>query len=325
MPNSIYKKKYYTVYQITNKVTKEIYVGSHVTNKINDSYIGSGSELKRVYTNIGINPKKWTPNFDKYFYKEVLFVFNNYSEMSLKEEQIVNEEFVKRLDTYNIIPGGGGLNNSGMTTLKDSSNNIHHVRIDDPRYLSGELVGIAKGKVSVKDSLGKFSMISNKDPRYLSGELISVNKGMVVVKDNIGNIFKVYTTDERYINGELVSPNKGLKRSEEFIEYSRKRKNQLGLKRNNDGKKKMSEIHKNKSTFKNSEGSILYLDKDDLRVLSGEYVGIRKGITPSSIPKKGTTTIIHNLHLSKQKRHPIKEEIPEGWFKGSLKGKILYA
>ena len=50
------------------------------------------------------------------------------------------------------------------------------ISIDDPRYLSGELVGIMKG---------------TKHP--------GVNQGKVVVKDKDGNTMSVSVDDKRYL------------------------------------------------------------------------------------------------------------------------------
>lgn len=42
------------------------------------------------------------------FKKEILYIFNNSDEMYKKESEIVNEEFISRKDTYNIVLGGKG-------------------------------------------------------------------------------------------------------------------------------------------------------------------------------------------------------------------------
>lgn len=42
------------------------------------------------------------------FKKEILFDFDNYDDMNSKEAELVNEEFIKRKDTYNVELGGNG-------------------------------------------------------------------------------------------------------------------------------------------------------------------------------------------------------------------------
>lgn len=89
---------YYLVYQTTNIINQKIYVGAHITSNINDGYLGSGKILQRSIQKYGIEN----------FTKEILHVFDNADDMFLKEREIVNEEFVRRDDTYNIKLGGLG-------------------------------------------------------------------------------------------------------------------------------------------------------------------------------------------------------------------------
>src|SRR5574344_1152863 len=90
--------KYYLIYQITNLVNNKIYIGKHMTDDLNDGYMGSGSLIKRAENKYGL---------DK-FEKEILFECSSEEEMNKKEAEIVNEEFIARLDTYNITLGGNG-------------------------------------------------------------------------------------------------------------------------------------------------------------------------------------------------------------------------
>ena len=90
--------KHYLIYKITNLVNNKIYIGAHQTENINDNYMGSGKYLKRAQQKYGI---------DK-FKKEILFECKSSDEMYQKEAEIVDEEFVARLDTYNLKVGGDG-------------------------------------------------------------------------------------------------------------------------------------------------------------------------------------------------------------------------
>lgn len=90
--------KYYTVYQTTNLLTGKIYVGSHVTDNPDDSYLGSSPDLKRDIAALGSHK----------FSKEILFIANTSDEMFAKEGEIVDSEFILREDTYNKRPGGKG-------------------------------------------------------------------------------------------------------------------------------------------------------------------------------------------------------------------------
>jgi len=104
---------FYIIYKITNNINGKIYIGAHITKDINDSYMGSGIALNRSKKKYG------TENFTK----EILHIFNNEKDMWCKEFEIVNEDFCKRKDTYNIRTGGiGGWNHwNGSNVHKQSS------------------------------------------------------------------------------------------------------------------------------------------------------------------------------------------------------------
>lgn len=89
---------FYTIYKTTNKINGKIYIGKHQTKDLNDTYLGSGKILTSAVEKYGIE------NFDK----ELLFVFDNESDMNAKEAELVTEDFVKEGTNYNLCPGGKG-------------------------------------------------------------------------------------------------------------------------------------------------------------------------------------------------------------------------
>jgi hypothetical protein len=101
---------------------------------------------------------------------------------------------------------------AGTITVKDKHGNTMRVAKNDPRYLSGELVGVAKGTITVVDTSGKSFRVAKNDPRYLSGELVGVAKGFTTVKDKHGNTSRVSVADPRIETGELVGINAGCKK-----------------------------------------------------------------------------------------------------------------
>lgn len=89
---------HYVIYQTTNLVNNKIYIGAHKTEDLNDDYMGSGRCINRAIDKYGIEN----------FRKDILYDFDNEEQMFAKEAELVDVEFVKRKDTYNICEGGKG-------------------------------------------------------------------------------------------------------------------------------------------------------------------------------------------------------------------------
>lgn len=211
--------KYHYFYKITNKYTNQYYLGIHSTNDLNDNYMGSGTFLKKEYKKYGRDC----------FVKEILKFFDNREDLIDYEKQIVNENTLKDALCLNIIKGGVASLEQGFTiglvTVQDKDGNCFDVKTNDPRYLSGELVSINKGKVTVKDKFGRFYKIFVNDPRYISGELTIVSKGNKSIKGKImvgkGDIYMYIDKENlsQYINEGWekkskqkgrISPTKGM-------------------------------------------------------------------------------------------------------------------
>lgn len=91
---------YYYVYQITNLLNNKIYVGKHksATHPSENEYYGSGKQITAAIKKYGIEN----------FKKEVLHYCLSLEEIADKEAEVVTEDFVKRIDTYNMHKGGPG-------------------------------------------------------------------------------------------------------------------------------------------------------------------------------------------------------------------------
>lgn len=100
------------VYVTVNTANNKIYVGVHITeNPYNfDGYYGCGITgtsctcFKHPRTPFQHACKKYGL---KYFRRYTLFVYDNYEEALKMEKLIVDEDFIKRPDTYNVAIGGG--------------------------------------------------------------------------------------------------------------------------------------------------------------------------------------------------------------------------
>lgn len=91
-------KKYYLVYKTTCLLNGKIYIGKHETFDLNDGYLGSGVLIRRAIEKYG----------RENFKREILFECSSVGEMNAKEAELVNEDFLRRNDVYNLKSGGDG-------------------------------------------------------------------------------------------------------------------------------------------------------------------------------------------------------------------------
>lgn len=139
--------------------------------------------------------------------------------------------------------GDGKFSSTGMCLVRNLNGISEYTSVDDPRFLTGEIVGRAKGvkysdeinskkavgrgKVAVKDCFGNNYLVPLNDPRYISGELIPLAKGVshenynkenwgkhmkgcVIARDSNWNWSVVNQTDPRYMSGELIAIGTGM-------------------------------------------------------------------------------------------------------------------
>jgi len=212
---------FYTIYKITNKITGQIYIGQHITDDLDDGYMGSGIRITNSIAKYGKD------RFDK----EILFVFNNFEDMNKKESELVNEDFIRRPDTLNVVLGGTGWCTKGTVSVEKLSNPgvfvripVDHFNPDIYRYPTSDSVqvylkatgekfrvsteeyqnnknlynAVSTGKVSVKcKTTGKTLSIpvDEFDPSFYE----KVLGGIVVEKDGK----RQYVTKDEFIAGNF--------------------------------------------------------------------------------------------------------------------------
>lgn len=136
---------YHIVYLITNIVNYKIYVGIHSTYNLHDSYLGSGHAIKRAVKKYG----------KENFTKTILYVCLKEEDALFYESKIVDEQFLKRPDVYNIKLGGGctakytdEIKNKFKLSWTDERKYIHSEKMKE-KYINGALK-LSKGYVHHK-------------------------------------------------------------------------------------------------------------------------------------------------------------------------------
>lgn len=140
----------YTVYKVTNNINKKFYIGVHSTTDPNDSYLGSGKIIKDAIAKYGKHN----------FHKEVLFIFDNLEDALSKEKEIVNEQFVKSEDNYNISLGGGiggkninGFSFSGKSHSEETIEKIRQASLGNSHNKGKALSEEHKKNIGLKTSV----------------------------------------------------------------------------------------------------------------------------------------------------------------------------
>lgn len=99
---------YYVIYKTVNLINGKYYIGKHVTENLNDAYLGSGLLLREAIKKHGLEN----------FRKEYLVYCNSLEELNDTEKRIVNADVVKDSKSYNIATGGQGGNLGGVVNEK---------------------------------------------------------------------------------------------------------------------------------------------------------------------------------------------------------------
>ena len=150
----------YTVYKTTNKINSKIYVGVHKTDNPHDSYLGSGKLLKQAILKEGV----------EHFSKEILSIFDTASEAYKLEREIVNDDFVARDDTYNLIIGG-------IPTSDWVESRKDHYSRNIKTFLGRSHSEATKQKISEKSKLYRHSEESKRKISEANKGKVCHNKG----------------------------------------------------------------------------------------------------------------------------------------------------
>jgi len=207
---------YYTIYKTTNILNDKYYIGKHQTENTNDSYYGSGKALENA---IKLHGKE---NFKK----EILFIFDNESEMNKKEKEIITEDFIKSKRNYNIgIGGEGGPHFKGKKHSDETKNKLKESSIG--KIFSDE------SKKKISESL-KCRIVSEETRKKLSDSAkkrFESEEERNKISNKLKNHFvsdeskKKMSDSYKTVNKSKISDETKIKISESLKLYHRNRKN----------------------------------------------------------------------------------------------------
>lgn len=115
---------YYYIYKTINMVNNRYYIGMHMTNDINDDYMGSGVALNKAIKKYGKDS----------FKKEIIGYYNCYKDLAEAEAKIITQDVLNDPLSYNLTLGGvggpafKGKHHTKQTRIKISKKVRDHLR-----------------------------------------------------------------------------------------------------------------------------------------------------------------------------------------------------
>ena len=333
-------KLVYTIYKTTNTINEKIYYGLHrirwngiIKNFSEngscfvDGYLGSGAILKKALSLYG----------DDMFSQEIIAVFDTLEEAEQLEREIVNEDFIKLDNNYNINLGGNtnpvmfGEENPfyGKKHKKESLEKIQKTRKENglPTF-QVKILNIETGEIykGYKETIQAFNIkdtnknkINNRRSEIYrlcyEGKIQILNEEMhnIAIKNHTEYLEWIETADIRKeeFRKKCSINASGRKHSEENkIEMSNRVKK--WIKDNPEKhKEKMEKINKNPEKIRKMAEKHRGMKRSD---------EAKKNISNSLKGKPGSTKgkiSIYNQITLEQKFIEKDNDIPDGWTKGN--------
>jgi len=281
-------KKYNYVYKITNLNPidqKKYYIGLRSSESL---------PIEDEYWGSSKLLKKYISEQGiENFHKEILFVFNTRKEAFLKEIELHEKYKVSDSEEYYNIKNANikGFDTTGGLYIKDENNIVTFVTSQEYKKNSN-LNYHSKGKITVKDNNGNTERVDICDKRYLNGELVSVSCDMVNAINKEGD--REYVTKKEYYNrSDLIT--------------------------NNNGKFVVKYVNRTE------DNRPFLINKNDVRVKSGEVVSVHKGtVTCVDLITGDIKKIKHSEFLMNEKLVGINKNKINGSDNPNAKIIIIY-
>lgn len=302
-------KKYHFVYKTVNTVNGKEYIGYHGTNNLDDGYFGSGKLLRRAIEKYG--PESFT--------REILEFFDNPEDAFEYEKKIVNQDYVKREDTYNLSIGGN-------VCILYGENNGFYGKKHSPETLS-IIKEKRSGQKLSEDHKRKISLASKANwelPEYRS-KIIEKLTGQTRTEETKQKISKAHT-------GRVCSEETKMKISENKLNYFANMTEQEYVDWYNKihGEEQRRKRSETLSGHVKSEEWVNKINRnpEKIRKTAEKHRGMKRSQETKekmSLAKKGKPAInigkiyIHNPITREKMMIDKNDTIPEGFVRGFLK------
>jgi hypothetical protein len=184
------------MYKSTNVVNGNYYIGIHSTNKVEDSYIGSGTRFRNEVRKYGKS------NFER----EILQFFPTREEALLEEYEIVSR-ILSDPKCLNLCKGGkvGGLDEEARRLSKQKRD---WLRKNDPSWDSEVGLKVSVGlKEYYKDKPGTFTGRVHKPETIEKMKQSAVGRGVEKSNSQFGTCWITNGTENRKIKKDSPVPN----------------------------------------------------------------------------------------------------------------------
>ena len=291
---------YHLIYKIVNTVNRKIYVGKHSTKDPYDDYMGSGIAIISAIEKYGIE------NFSK----EILFCFTNEKDAFLKESEIVDENFVKRSDTYNMMCGGEGFSSGKNNPMY----NVHRYGKDNPFFNKKH-----SEETRLRMTLNHADFSSEKNPMY--GKHLSKEAKDKISKANKGK----FVGEKSPMYGKKHSQETRYKISKNHADTSGEKNPMYGKHLSKEAKDKISKANKGKFVGEKSPMYGKHPSKETRELMRKNHANVSGNNNPNAksvlkLDKNGN--IITKYETIKDCRN--QERIYQKKFEKLIKEHILY-
>ena len=260
----------YYVYEIRNVVNGKIYVGVHKSESMNDDYMGSGTLLRNAIKKYG----------KENFTKRILYVYDNVYDALQCERKIVNEDFINREDTYNLVLGGNTAPTKTHTKtlvskITDSTKITNGIELFSYKDVC-KIFGMTKSKRSIilicGDSNNSFFFVDDELQKEVETEYVANGDNFRKLHEEQSKMATERFTNFKWSKSRNEKISKTLKgRPSPHTILTNKNKEKIrktaekhrGMKRSEDAKHKMSLAKLGKPA--NNKGLLMAYDKNGKR------------------------------------------------------------